>query len=80
MFLLLLLLLLLQQRQEEELLYLVASRTQGGSAGGASFRRANAAQVCNNVGLLVVDSDFECSFSTAARQIVSEKWREGGGL
>jgi hypothetical protein len=48
-----------------------------GRAGGASFRSANAAQVCNNVGLLVVDSDCECSFATAARQTVSERWRGG---
>jgi hypothetical protein len=42
--------------------------------GGASFRRADAAQVCNNVGFVVVDGAFECSVAKAARQIVSERW------
>ena len=42
--------------------------------GSASFRSADAAQVCSNVGLLAVDGAFECSFTTAARQIVSERW------
>ena len=42
--------------------------------GGASFRSADAAQVCSDVGLVVVDGYFECSFATAARQAVSERW------
>ena len=42
--------------------------------GGALFRRADAAQVCNNVGFVVVDGAFECSVAKAARQIVSERW------
>ena len=42
--------------------------------GGASFRSADAAQVCNDVGFVAVDGPFECSFATAARQIVSERW------
>ncbi len=42
--------------------------------GGASLRRADAAQVCNNVGVVAVDGEFECSFAQAARQIVSERW------
>ena len=48
----------------------------GAAAGrrGASFRRANAAQVCSNVGSVVVDGVSECSITTAARQIVSERW------
>ena len=47
-----------------------------GSAGGASLGRADAAQVCNNVGFLAVDGEFECSVAPAARQIVSERWWE----
>ncbi len=43
--------------------------------GGASFRSADAAQVCNNVGFVVEDDGvFECSEAKAARQIVSERW------
>ena len=42
--------------------------------GSASLRRADAAQVCNNVGFFFVDGAFECSSATAARQIVSERW------
>ena len=38
------------------------------------MRRADAAQVCNNVGFVAVDGVFECSVATAARQIVSERW------
>ncbi len=45
------------------------------------FRRADAAQVCNNVGVFVaVDGHLECSLAKAARQTVSERWRKGGGL
>ena len=40
----------------------------------ASFRRADAAQVCNHVGFVEVDGAFECSVAIAARQIVSERW------
>ena len=40
----------------------------------ASFRRADAAQVCSNVGFVEVDGVFECSVAKAARQIVSERW------
>ena len=46
--------------------------------GGASFRSADAAQVCNNVDFVAVDGPFECSVATAARQIVSEKMARGG--
>ncbi len=43
--------------------------------GSASFRSADAAQVCSNVGRTVeLGGPFECSFATAARQIVSERW------
>ena len=42
--------------------------------GGASFRRADAAQVCSNVGIVALDGVIECSFAIAARQIVSERW------
>ncbi len=48
--------------------------------GGASFRSADAAQVCSNVGMVVADGAVECSGAIAARQIVSERWWEGGGL
>ena len=43
--------------------------------GGASFRRADAAQICNN-GSFILEGDgpTECSVATAARQIVSERW------
>ena len=47
--------------------------------GSSSLRRADAAQVCSDVGLVAFDGEFECSFAsksaaTAARQIVSERW------
>ncbi len=42
--------------------------------GGASFRSADAAQVCNTVGFVSVDGVIECSEAKAARQIVSEGW------
>ena len=42
--------------------------------GGASFRSADAAQVCSNDGFVVDDGVIECSSATAARQIVSERW------
>ena len=41
---------------------------------GASLRRADAAQVCNNIGFAFIDGVFECTFAKAARQIVSERW------
>jgi hypothetical protein len=43
-------------------------------------------EVCSQVGLVVVDGRFECSplsvasVTTTARQIVSKRWWEGGGL
>ena len=42
--------------------------------GGASFRSADAAQVCNDAGFVAVDGAFERSFAKSARQIVSERW------
>jgi hypothetical protein len=42
--------------------------------GGASFRSANAAQVCNNVVFLADYGVFECIVAIAARRIVSERW------
>jgi len=45
---------------------------QGANAGGgASFRRSDAAQVCNYAG---GTGTFECSSTVAARQIMSERW------
>ena len=38
------------------------------------MRRADAAQVCSNLGFVVADGAFECSVAKAARQIVSERW------
>ena len=57
--------------------YILFGQRQRG--GGASFRSADAAQVCNNVGFVAVgfvkvDGAFECSVAIAARQIVSERW------
>ena len=49
-------------------------------SGSDSFRRANAAQVCCNVFLVGGSGQRECSSAISARQIVSEKWREGGRL
>ena len=56
----------------------------GGVRGSASFGRADAAQVCNNVATLRIplatrhcvgaDGASECSGATAARRIVSERW------
>ena len=45
----------------------------------ASLRRADAAQVCSHVGFLEEDGPLKCYSATTARQIVSERWREGGG-
>ena len=60
-----------QQRQHEQELLLLGQRQR---MGGASLRRADAAQVCSNLGLVVVDGQVECSSAIAARQIVSERW------
>ncbi len=38
----------------------------------ASFRGADAAEVCSNVGFVADDGAFECSAARAAKQIVSE--------
>ncbi len=51
-----------------------AGGQRGGGVGGASLRRADAAQVCSNVGFVAVDGYFECSVATAAKQSVSERW------
>ena len=58
------------RRHEQELL-LFGQRQRGGCA---SLRRADAAQVCSNLGFVAVDGPFECSPTTAGRQIVSERW------
>jgi hypothetical protein len=47
---------------------------RGAARGGASFGRADAAQVCSNVGFVVDDGQIESSVAIAARQIVSERW------
>ena len=60
-----------QQRRHEQELLLLGQRQRGG---GASLRRADAAQVCSNVGFVAVDGPFECRFAPAARQKVSERW------
>ena len=52
--------------------YILFGQRQRG--GGASFRSADAAQVCSDVGSVEENGVFECSFATAARQIVSERW------
>ncbi len=41
--------------------------SRGAARGSASFRRADAAQVGNNIGFVVVDGAFECSVAIAAR-------------
>ena len=43
-----------------------------GHSGTPMLRRY--AKLCSDVGLVVVDGVFECSFAIAARQIVSERW------
>ncbi len=58
------------QRHEQEL-RLFGQRQRGRCA---SLRRADAAQVCSNLGFVAGDGVFECSAATAARQIVSERW------
>ena len=64
--------------KEEELIMQdggrVCSRPLPQRGGCASLRRADAAQVCSNVGFVAVDGALECSAATAARQIVSERW------
>ena len=44
------------------------------------MRRADAAKVCSNVGLAVVDGAFECSFAVAATQGVRGRLRARQGL
>ena len=46
----------------------------------ASFPRANAAQICSNVGLVEVDGQFECSSAVAKTQRVSGRRRKRRGL
>ena len=45
----------------------------------ASHRSADAAQISNNVGLLVVDGQFERSFARTAAQGVRERLRRARG-
>ena len=40
---------------------------------------ADAAQICSHVGFLMVSGAIECRPTNAARQIMSEKWWDGGG-
>jgi hypothetical protein len=49
-----------QQRQHEEELYFFTWEGRSRQV-SASFRRADAAQVCSNVGFVEVDGAFECS-------------------
>ena len=62
--------------EKNKIYFDVSSRAASGGAarGGASFRSADAAQVCSNFGFVAVDSQFECSVAIAARHIVSEGW------
>jgi hypothetical protein len=62
------------EKREEE-----AQRVYGWRGGAASFRRADTAKVCNNVGLVVFDGAFECS-PGAATQGVSGRLRARQGL
>ncbi len=64
-----------RRRREEE-----AQRVYGWRGGAASFRRADTAKVCNNVGLVVVDGASECSAAVAATQGVSGRLRARKGL
>ncbi len=59
-----------QRRHEQEEFFIRAAAARE----GASFRSADAAQVCNNAGFVEVDGMFEWSSAVAARQIVSERW------
>ena len=56
--------------------FIYGGGAQQAARGSASLRRADAAQVCSNVGFVEVDGVIECSVvsSIAARQIVSERW------
>jgi hypothetical protein len=60
-----------ERRRQGDLYFTGEGRSRRGSA---SLRRADAAQVCSNVGFVAVDGVFECSVATAARHIVSERW------
>ncbi len=42
----------------------------------ASFRRADAAQVCNDVGFVILGGQLESSLVLPAWQIVNERWRD----
>jgi len=64
-----------RRRREEE-----AQRVYGWRGGAASFRRADTAKVCNNVGLVSFDGESECSFAVAATQGVSGRLRARQGL
>jgi hypothetical protein len=60
--------------QEEKLHFIkLFSGERRSLRGSSSFRRADAAQVCNDVVFFAADGEFECSFAIAARQIVSER-------
>jgi hypothetical protein len=62
----------MQQQGREVKMYF--QRAERAAQGGASLRRADAAQVCSDATFFVVDCNFECTVATAARQIVSERW------
>jgi hypothetical protein len=64
-----------RRRREEE-----AQRVYGWRGGAASFRRADTAKVCNNVGLVSFDGVFECSVAFAATQGVTGRLRARQGL
>ena len=67
-----------RRRREEE-----AQRVYGWRGGAASFRRADTAKVCNNVGLVFSNGVFECSdakYAEAATQGVSGRLRARQGL
>jgi hypothetical protein len=65
----------LRRRREEE-----AQRVYGWRGGAASLRRADAAKVCSNVGLVLFDGVFECSVAVAATQGVRGRLRARQGL
>ncbi len=66
---------------EEKLYFMkLVSGERSSLRGNSSFRRADAAQVCNDVVFFFADGEFECSLAIAARQKVSERWREWAGL
>jgi hypothetical protein len=65
-----------RRRREEE-----AQRVYGWRGGAASFRRADTAKVCSNVGLLVaLDGEFDCRSAVPATQGVSGRLRARQGL